>query len=245
MALLSNTFESGADGDTVLIANSASPDPVVADAITTGASVQFSTAQKQKGSKSMRFVYNNTAGQAGIRFTQASAAAANAIRFYFRFASLPSTTGMSLFTLHVAALTDRRCYVTVDNVGSLRMYDFLGTANFISANGAIAVNTWYRLELGITAVTGSAGTSDLRVYLGDDLTSIPALDSSLTAQNYGGSALANIQIGRFEATTPAANGTATLYYDDFAWNSGSATLLGPSSVPSTTTVTYGTHVHIG
>lgn len=245
MTLLTNTFESGADGATISVANSASPDPIYAEAVTTAASVQFSTAQAQKGTKSLRFVYNNTAGTAGIQFNQASATAANAVRFYFRFASFPTLSGLCLFTLHASSLTDRRFYATVDNVGTFATWDFGGAANFTSAAGAVALDTWYRLELGITPVTGSAGSSDLRVYAGDSLTSIPALTSALTSQNYGGSALANLQIGRFNATSPAANGTPTLFYDDFAWNSGSATLLGPSVAPASTLITYGTHVHIG
>jgi hypothetical protein len=244
MALLTNTFESGADGVAITVANSASPDPLFAEPVTTAASIQFSTAEKQKGAKSLRFVYSNIAGQAGIRFNQTSASLVNSLRFYFRFASFPSTTGLGLFALHSTdVVSERRCYATVDNNGRFVLADFLGAPNFTSANGAIAVNTWYRLELGITAASGSLGFSELRVYLGDDTT--PALTSSVSAQNYGGSALANLQIGRFNLSNPAANGTPTVYYDDFAWNSGSAALLGPSAVPSNTVVTYGTHVHIG
>lgn len=250
-ALLTNTFESSAaDGSTITVANSANPDPFYADAITTAATVQYSTAQAQKGTKSMRLVYSNVAGQAGVQLNQPVQQPSAAVRFYLRWASLPSTSGMCVFALTSPALTSRRAFMTVNNNGYPAIYDNVGgwigkggTGSF-TGSGAFTLNTWYRVEFGITTGQGD-GSSDLRIYLGDETTEIANMSWIATAQQYGTTSggICNFMIGRFNADNPVANGTPTLYYDDVAWNLGSPNLLGPSTVAPASSGDV--HVHIG
>jgi hypothetical protein len=241
MALMTNTFESGTDGVDISPANSASPDAITL-ATTTAATVQFSTAQFQKGTKSLRYVYNGAVGQAGVQFNQATLQTSTAVRLYLKLMGMPSTSSMCVFCLTSASLTSRRLWfgvnnnaypVVYDNVGGWRGY---GGASSFTGGGQFSTDTWYRIEIGASTGTGSGdGSSDLRIYTGDSTSQITNMSWTATAQSYGSAAggFQNLLLGRFNADTPAVNGTPTWYYDDVAWNLGSATLLGPSTVPVT------------
>lgn len=247
--MITNTFESGSDGTTISIANSASPDPISAAPTTTAATVTFTAAEKQKGSLSLKMQYANVAGQAGVQFTQ-TAATSTAVRFYMKLGSYPTTSAQGLFTLTSSTVTSFRASLAVDNAGRLALFDFaggyasVGGDNTFAGAGSMAVDTWYRVEVGLTVGSGT-GAAEIKCYKADSLTPEANLSWNTTNKNYGGSAINYLLLGRWLNSNPAANGTLAVYYDDVAWETGSATLLGPSTVPTNTIINYVKRIRIG
>lgn len=235
--ILRNTAEAGVSSGTALTtANSAVPNAFTGVTLGTGGAVTFSSTAAFKGG--LGFLCSPAAGQTCYwswdNTAGGSTSGGIALRFYFRFATMPATTDQTLFDLRTAGGGTSIAGLRMNHsTGVLIAWDNAGNAAITggTTTGALAVNTWYRIEVAVSNATG-AGTYTLRVYAGDSTTSISNMDLNLTGLALSSSSgIGTVRLGR-----PGAIGDAFVsQWDDIAFQVGSTGLLGPSAsnVPPT------------
>lgn len=230
MALLTNTAESGlADGTVVSTSNSAFPDAFTS---VTNTQITYLAAAAQSGSLGFRHTatsgVKNWIGWTGV----AGAASSYALRFYLRFAALPANAQYIAKALSSTGGTGLVA-VRLGSTGAVSLDSDPGAATFGPTTATLAVNTWYRVELGVTAASTTTGTATLRVYSGDSMTVVASLD--LTNVNLGAAVAAGTcRFGRYDA--PSTTSACTFDFDNLAFQTGSATLIGPATNAAPTVV---------
>lgn len=147
-----------------------------------------------------------------------------ATRFYLRFPVRPTTFALLHGVLNVTD-ADPGAAVYLGSGGNLLLQAADGGATFNHVTTrALAVDTWYRVEL-LATQSSSRGRLQLALYLGDSTTPLETYDSGTTL-NTGPDAFANVRFGRLTGGTTA---NRTYYFDDLAVSEGATAYLGPAS----------------
>lgn len=224
MTLLTNNCEAGvASGTAVTTANSANGTGnsafTAVSPVTAGAIAYTSSAYR--GSLAIAAVQATTANACTFEWSDPTPAASGAVRCYLRLNSYPSATTQAPINVRSAANASLgRLNMTATGQLSIT----LGTANAVSGvtASALALNTWYRVEVVWTGFNTAASAMTLYVYEGDSTTLFcPAV--TLTGQTT--TALAGVvRFGRNSAA-----GTNDFTFDNLALNVGSSALIGPSN----------------
>ncbi|MBI4128294.1 MAG: right-handed parallel beta-helix repeat-containing protein [Parcubacteria group bacterium] len=135
------------------------------------------------------------------------------LRAYVRAATLPNAESRFMDFRTEPDLPITRAYLTVDNTGTLKLYDDVG---LIGTGGTtISVDTWYRVELKIDA-TGAGATDTVEAKL--DGTNI-ATSSTRTL----GSGVSEFGLGN-NLGASASVSSGSLFFDDVALNKNAGTV---------------------
>lgn len=230
MTIYSNTAESGlATGTDVTPTNSATPDAFTTVSPGAGGSIKFSSVQSMHGGLAYEFTPASAVACYAEWQGVAGASTATAKRFYLYLTGYPST-GEAITTIRSSGGGTGVLEMTVGIDGSLGVISD-ATATVVGATtGKLALNTWYRIEVGLTDPSATTGTLTLKTYLGDSVTEDSTLGLTLSGQNFGTSPLGTYRFGR----TSASGTMPKFYMDDISAATGSSTLLGPSSPPAPT-----------
>jgi hypothetical protein len=227
MAIFRNTAESTAStGTTVDTTNSATPNAWTSLTIGTGCTVTYDNAVTMKGAKNIKFAsatgQTNYAEWLGI--TGGSTAGA-AVRFYFYMPAFAATTDQNILGIRTTGSGTALAGLRINHTtGALIAYSDAASTALGTTTGTLSANTLYRIEVAMTNPSTTTGTYTLRVYAGDSTTAISNMSLDLTAVNLGSSAAGTFRFGR----VGVLNDTWTIYMDDIAAQTGSATLIGPS-----------------
>lgn len=213
MALRQNNAEGQPSGTVIAASQAGSGDSFSAVTSTGSPTYEYTTSQYAHGSQSYH-IDGTTSDQVRIDFTGASVAA-TAARLYLRFASLPSAATNLIEIRNVSGGQNAAIGM---NGGKLQVKDTASTPHTFS--GTLSVNTWYRVEIQAT-VSSSAGTVSAAYYLGDNTSPVEAAYSTSMADTTD----TNVSYFRFGKPTTAT--AFEVYYDDIAWNYGSAAPIGP------------------
>lgn len=221
MALLQNTAESGlANGTDVTVANSGGG---AGDAFTTvsGTAFTYESAAAIRGS--LGFLVNVAASATTYRAWQsvAGASTACAVRAGFYFPSF-TANAQSLVNIRSSGGGTSLFHLMVNSTGTLSILSDVSSTTLGTTAAALSTATNYRIEFGVTNPTTTTGTVTLRAYTWGTNTVVASLD--LTGVNLG----AAVAMGACRFGRPAAIGSAYTYrLDDVAFQTGSATLIGP------------------
>lgn len=83
-------------------------------------------------------------------------------RVYFYFVTFPSAENRIILTNNANNITTPLTYITIDNIGALRLYDEDSVIG--SASSALSLNTWYRIEMRIDT-SGAGGAHIVRARI--------------------------------------------------------------------------------
>jgi hypothetical protein len=138
-------------------------------------------------------------------------------RFYVRIPSAPTAATMIMQLRNSAG---QACALNITTGRMLQMTNGLG-AGIWTATTAMAVDTWYRVELAVQAgTTTSNGTVNLSFYTLDSTTEIQNFTASNA--NLGTTNLSDVRWGKVSST-----GTWEIFFDSLKIDSSSTTFLGP------------------
>lgn len=221
--LLTNSAEGGTDG--ALVTGAATADGGDAFTIIDSSNTEITFASGVAAYKGTRgFHHAATSGVASFVGWQnvPESSTAVAVRFYFRFAALPAVEN-NVCNIRSTGGGTGLINILLGSDGTPRLGSDPSGVNPWSATGTLAVNTWYRIEVAITNPSTTTGTGTLRAYLGDTMTVVASLD--LTGVNFGaGLTMGTCRFGR----NKTGGGAWTFDFDDVAFQTGSATLIGVS-----------------
>lgn len=127
-------------------------------------------------------------------------------RTYFNVDTLPTAENGIILLRQTTGAGSDRAYVTIDDVGALRLYDEDGVIG--SASSALSLNTWHRIEIKWDR-TGAAGSHVVRAQLdGTEFAAATNRDISTGIADFvvGCNCLNEVQT------------TGTWYFDDCAVN---------------------------
>lgn len=181
----------------------------------------YQSAQRYGASGlSIQFDQSTTSGAALFDFEGVGLTGKTwAFRYYFRLPVNPSN-GVRVHTLYNTSDVEvHRMTIT-----SARALQLRTPANVVLATSSVlALNTWYRMEVSVTAgTTTSNGVVKAQVYTLDDAVS-PLLDYTSSAQNTGTANLGYLRVGR-----ESGGLTLDAYFDEFAMDDALAgALIGP------------------
>lgn len=224
MTILNATAEAGTNTSTVDTSTYGTDTPWN-NVVLGGAALTFSTEQAMKGTKSYKLAFSSTTTGHYMEWVPAGASRTAVARIYFRISG--SITGsFQIFTFHKADGTSKLLGVDLLNTGVIRIQDAV-SAVAGTTSGSLSSNTWYRMEVSLDNSGGtSAGIAEVRFYTGDSGTAISDMSLSLTGKNFGASNIGAMRVGRWGTNSA----TATLYFDDCAYEDSTTTFLGPSGV---------------
>ena len=141
-----------------------------------------------------------------------------AVRFYYNPGpTLPSTV-IRLADIRNASGTAARVELSASN--QIFIQNNAGTTVTTFAH-ALQANTWYRIELAISA-SSSAATINAAYYLLDSTTPVDPAYTTTTG-NTGAANITQVTVG----STASATWTGTSYFDDIAAQSPSTAFIGP------------------
>ena len=232
MAVETNNADAGVNGAAVSTGDTGSGDPW--DVVSAGSgTITYDSGNAYKGSNGIAITSGTAADRCYLGWEPAAAPTKQATRFYFKFATLP-TSAYEMFRISNTALSAPRLSIVVSSSGYLRIGNYVGA--YINAFGgaststtAISAGTWYRLELGVDVSGGaSAGIVNMDVYTGDSTSAISGLSGAATGQSFTTTLPLTI-FGR----TGSLTDHPIMYLDDLAISTGTTTYLGPSPTPST------------
>lgn len=222
MTMLVATAESGTNGATVDTATYGTDNPWNTVLVGTGATT-FTTEQSFKGTKSYKTTFTSSVTAQYMEWIPAAASRTAAARIYFRLASAV-TGSFQLFTFHKSDGSAKQIGIDIQASGVIRIQDAVSAIVGTSA-GSIAANQWYRMEIKMDNSGGTAaGTADIQFYLGDSTTPEANLGFTLTGRNFGANNIGAMRVGRFGTNSC----TATMYFDDIAYQDTTSTFIGPS-----------------
>lgn len=233
MTRITNTLNTGlAAGTAVTAANSGSGGAGTAFTwvdIVSPSTLTFQSAQRYGASGlSIQLDQSTTSGAALFDFEGVGLTGKTwAFRYYIYLTQNPSNIAR-VHTMYNASDAE----VSRMSITSGRQLQLRTSANAILATStALALNTWYRVEVSITAGTTTAnGVVTAQVYTLDTATS-PLLNYSSNAQNTGTADLGYLRMGR-----DSGGLTLDAYFDEFAMDDALAgALIGPvGGWPATT-----------
>lgn len=217
MAITQNTFEGGTSGAAITTGNSGGGSGTAFDAVngTAPANLTYSTTAAN-GSRGANIASTGTSSFL-IWYTPSTTKLS--LRFYIRLASLPSA--------EFQAVTPRSSsnYVSALNIttaGKLKLTSANpGTPTLFTATNALALNTWYRVEVSweIGTTTGN-GKAQFKYFAGDSTTAVESFTT--TTANLGTLPVEELRAGKLGAT-----GNVNMFYDSIAYDPTTVTLLGP------------------
>lgn len=230
MAVLLHTCE-GTDGVAVTTANAPGGSNNWAEVVRNAtATNEFDTAQRMHGSSSILLASPTTGTDRCYVRWGFTAAGQVAVRAYFRFSGLPSTS-QNIIALNNASHT-RVAALSYTQTGYLLVQD--STATTQASSGTVPLDAWQRIEV---VVDRTGGTVTARRYVGES-TSI-ADSATLTGANLTPGDIAMTVLGKY-----SSSGTFPSFWLDSAKvSTGTTAWIGPEVV--TTPVTFGRHVVIG
>ena len=225
MTLLTNSAEGGTNGTTVTTGNSGGASGQAFSAVTLNSGTFiFSNAWAHGGSLS--YLHQQIAANSlfyDMTADSANAAASWSARFYLRLNALPSATAQGPLNWRSAANSNMG-NIQLTATGAVLITT--GTGGAVSTSGnTLAINTDYRFEVYGTNYGTSSAATTCDIYLGDN-TGTPYMTTNSTHT----SALSTVGIFRLGKSS-SGGGSIDYYIDDWAWNIGSATPIGPTVIP--------------
>lgn len=225
MALTLNTAEGGTPTnavDTSSIAASGTAWSVVTPGA--GGTITYTADAYYKGKVAVAL----TAASGVQNFVERSIAGARSGSFtcYIKFGTLPNAGQIFLAARNSGGSVISALAMTA-TTGTVYTSSAAGTAGTPTATG-VTTGVWYRLEWSWTNPTTTTGTSTVDFYLGDSTVPVSGMSLADTGMNNGTSNSAILRIGK--QSTTGTFGTITI--DDIAYNDGTTTPPGSSTLPS-------------
>lgn len=160
---------------------------------------------------------SGTAGQFDLVDT---ASAQGVLAFDFKLLAFPTVNGVQFPVVWRGASAIGR--LEMNTSGQLRC-SMVGTGTY---GTALALNTWYRIEIILTGLGTASSAVTLNVYVGDN-TGTPYATDTVSGQTTA------IQMDRFRFYRTSTEATAlSCRYDTIRQDIGSSTPLGPPPVPA-------------
>lgn len=217
-----NDFEGQTNGVVPDTSNSAASGTAFSAVSVSGTNyvIEYSTAQAAHGSCSMHVQNTAGGGKAHLRFkTFPSNVKQGRFRFYVRIVSGPSSGAAAIGQV---ADTSGAAIVNI-LLNSASQLGFQNRAGATQAYAGTKLNTWYRVEIGVTVGTSNTtGNIAIAVYEGDSTTA--AWTYTYANTDAGTTAIATLWLGK-----TGTSGAAELYIDDIAQEDGVA---GPEFGPA-------------
>lgn len=225
MATLTNSFEGGSSGTTIIAGNSGGSSGTAFNTVqnTTMTALEFSNAQRAHGSLSAHLNGPNTSlGRlqwTGLNTTQAGG------YFYFRFnGSLPGAA-QDIFTLRSTGAGAMTVGLSVGNL--VQVKNALGTT--LNSGGwtvpSFSGSVWYRLNFScIPNASTTAGTITAELYLADSTVAISGCTYSASNVNAGTANIDEMRVGKLTSAV-----VLEMYVDNLAIATGTTT---PPALPA-------------
>lgn len=222
MAILINTAEGGTAGTTVTMANSGGGSGDAFTELTATGTLEFSTAQVMRGSLSYHAA--NTGTQTIMGWGSLSCMASS-VRFYFRMTAAP-TAAVQMFTFRNSVNFNLQLALNTNRTINVSLGAAQGST-VLKTTAALAVDTWYRMEVAAEIGTGPTnGKVWLSYFLGDSTTAVETFAN--TATDMGTTPIVSIRMGKLNTS-----GNTDFYYDSIAADTINSALLGPdNTLPS-------------
>lgn len=218
MTRYNNTFDAGTAAGAATIANLGGLNGRAPDAQGGTGSATYETAAAMHGALGIR----TSSASSLIYWEHNVATTAMAARLYFRIGALP---GADNHVLRFGNGATRLVSWHINAANKLRLSDASGTTGIWTATDALAINTWYRLELyAVCGSTTSNGVIQGYYYLGDSTTAIGGFTSA--AANVGAAtSFTRLTWGR-------QTSSGIVYdYDELAYDDAASALIGPWVAP--------------
>ena len=221
MTSKTNTFEGQTSGTAWSVANSGGGSGDAWDALTTSGTVTavYDNAQAFNGSQSLHLTCAASSQQI-MRWTGLNGAS-NSARFYLRIVASSAAQDIVQFRNG----SGQAAAIGLSSSRQLQIKNALG--GVLTSFTALALNTWYRVEMqvtkGVATATPFDGTVTAAYYLGDSTTPVETAYTS-TAVNTGTGNLVEWRIGKL-TTSPSLE----VFIDSVGVNDASANPLGTYS----------------
>jgi hypothetical protein len=242
VALKTNSFEGGTNGSgaggAITTGNSGGTNGDAFSSVTpnAGGSIDYSSAVSAHGSLSAAFTQTTAASTCNVQMSDTAASSAS-VRMYLRMTGYPSAEIQYPFEVRSSGFNI--CGLQITSAGRLRTVANGSSLGLMAAGSALSLNTWYRIAFWCSAMNGTTGTVNCRLYTGDNGTPIEELaHTNVTTVNTP----SLVRYGR--NSTGSAMGV--FYIDDIAQNIGSSTEISAlADVTAPTTPTGLTVTSIG
>lgn len=220
VATLVNGFE-GTSAATISTSNSGGSDTQWSAVSNTIGTTTYDNAVSHNGSTAGKFQTTGLSGSPFAAWTSGVSATTVYIRFYFYVTALPSG---NISLSQILSGTTVVASVRLTSAGKIVQ---LRNGTTVSATGTatMSTGTWYRIEQKVVAGTGTAGSVETRIYVGDSTTATETLTESSTS--VGSAAAATI--ARFGL--PVGLASTLVYIDDAAFSDINA-FIGPTGPPT-------------
>jgi hypothetical protein len=209
-AINSNTAEGGTDGTAITLVNQTGGASGTQFSQINGGAIAFSSTSVAQGAMAYRLT--QAAGSV-CSFTWGTATPTEIfLRGYYYFTGY-GTASHGIMDSYNGSSTIFRLSMTgtATTAGQLRLV-YTSTTTLAQSTGALALNTWYRIELRAKVGT-TDGAMEARAYIGSTYT--VAASVSATNVNTGALALNNVKFGsNTGATTPTI---PVVYMDNIAY----------------------------
>lgn len=224
MTVLENTLEAGvANGTAMTNANS----DISGDPFAVVGSVLFSSAYKMHGALGANTESVAAAKNFGWTWT---ADGKLALRFYLQIHAAPTVTKAA------AAISNSAGFIAGVNVRNDRRLNFAAGgsginvgASFQVSNTILALDTWYRIEIVMSAGASiSTGEMSVRLFPGDSATALESY--TRTDLNLGTTGFTGVKFGQMDSS-----GNSSFQFDSIKAVTGGTTFPGPFT-PATGTV---------
>lgn len=126
-------------------------------------------------------------------------------RFYFRYATKPSSAHEIFFGVETSGGT-RKCTLRLNSAGNILFYD---SSNLLGGTGAtvLAANTWYRIEVKCGSQSAGSGVWEVKINGTSEISGAVATLNTTSA--------AYIRLGKY---INANSQTVDFFYDDVSWS---------------------------
>lgn len=219
MAILSNTAEGGTAGTAVTQANSGGASGDAFTEFTSNGTFEYTAAQVMRGS--LAYHVANTGTNTIFGWSGQSAMKA-AVRFYFRMTAAP-TAAVQLFTFRNSVNFNLQVALNTNRTINVSLGAAQGSTT-LKTTAALAVDTWYRIEVATEIGTSStAGKVWMSYFLGNSTTPVETGLANL-ATDMGTTPIVSIRFGKLNTS-----GNVDFYYDAIAVDNVNSTFLGPDT----------------
>ena len=221
---LSNSAEGGTSGTAVSTANSggASGNALTVINRGSGATLNFSSTAPAHGSRD--YLITGKSGTVTDEGWNGFNTSSMATRFYYNPGSSLPNSVIRLADIRNASGTAARVELSAAN--QIFIQNNAGTT-ITTFSHALQANTWYRVELAISA-SSSAATIKAAFYLADSTTPVDPMFSTTT----GNTGAANLTQALF-GSTASATWTGTSFFDDLAASPSTTLFIGPVAAAPT------------
>lgn len=215
MAQVQNTFEGGSSGATITPANSggASGTPFYEVEIITGATCTYSTTASN-GSIGASITGNGAHALLGFYMTDTNTLS---FRFYIRIPSNP-TSEVQIVTPRSS--TDYIGGLNLNTSGKIKVTAAPGELTLYTCTNALALNTWYRVEISWSVATATTGAVQFKYFAGNSTTAIESYTT--TTANLGTLPIYLLRMGKI-----GNSGNSPMFLDSVAYDPATVSLLGP------------------